>query len=807
MATSPIDDLLSRLEAVTPAGNGRWKARCPAHDDRNPSLSITAGDDGTALVRCWAGCTTESVCESIGLTLSDLFPDRAAGGGSRPAPKRQTRTYPTGKASIADLERRNGKASKVWRYQDALGNVIGAVARWDRPDGKDIRPVSRRSDGLWVVGAMPDPRPLYCLPTLADAQSIYVCEGEKAADAARSLGLIATTSAGGANAAGKTDWSPLAGKSVVILPDNNEPGERYADDVCKLLLQLDPAPSVKVVRLPGLPEGGDIYDWIAAGGTREGLLRLVEAADLVEPEPTEPTPEPWPELIPFVDSQLPEFPSDVLPEVLRDWVEAVSESVQVPADMPALLSLAVCSYCLCRRIEIEGGPGWREPTNLYTCVLMPPGSRKSAVFAECLAPLENLEAALQEAERESVARAASERRRKEKMLARYEKQAVEATKPADREHASHEADRLAAELASEPIPVLPRLLVDNATSEVLETLLAQQGGRIMAASSEGGVFDVMAGKYTNGAASIDVYLKGHAGDNLRTDRIGRESVRIDKPTLTLAYAIQPDVIEGLADNQSMSGRGLWARFLWAMPASNVGYRDVNPPPIPDEVKHAYHETVERLYREAEDGIVLTLSPSAAELFSKWKAKAEKMKREGEELETIVEWGSKIEGATLRIAAVLHSVEHGPRGEIGPETIRNAILIARYLIPHAEAVLTMASAASKVIGDAQYVWRLIERNGCRTFTKSEVQQAGRRRFPRATDIDEPLMELCRRGYITRIEQDRKAGRPSEIYVLNPNLCTENTENPSQRSRKGSFQDIQYRSPEFENADYAAEEIEL
>ncbi|HEV8104887.1 MAG TPA: hypothetical protein VGP69_14245 [Gaiellaceae bacterium] len=68
-----VDEFLGELERVRKSGPG-WIARCPAHEDRSPSLSVREGDDGRVLVRCFAGCTTDKVCASLGLRLSDLFP-------------------------------------------------------------------------------------------------------------------------------------------------------------------------------------------------------------------------------------------------------------------------------------------------------------------------------------------------------------------------------------------------------------------------------------------------------------------------------------------------------------------------------------------------------------------------------------------------------------------------------------------------------------------------------------------------------------------------------------------------------------
>jgi RecA-family ATPase len=140
--------------------------------------------------------------------------------------------------------------------------------------------VAKTTDG-WIIGGMPEPRPLYHLPELRarPQERVYVCEGEKAAEAAATIDLLATTSPHGAESAGKADWSPLAGREVVILPDNDDAGREYARDVTSILVALEPAATVKVVELPGLPPKGDIYDWLEARDASEpiALRAAVEA--------------------------------------------------------------------------------------------------------------------------------------------------------------------------------------------------------------------------------------------------------------------------------------------------------------------------------------------------------------------------------------------------------------------------------------------------------------------------------------------------------------------------------------------------
>ncbi len=301
---TPIENLLAKLPGAKKAGKG-WLARCPAHDDRKASLSIAQGNDGKALLKCHAGCDTSAILSASGLKLSDLFLPKVG-----PTPNRNGkatangRTFTTAKDAVAELERKHGKRSELWTYYNANGEPLGVVVRWDKADGKDIRPVSRHADG-WRIGAMPEPRPLYGLPDLTNAKLVIVCEGEKAADAARSLGFTATTSAGGSQAATKTDWRPMAGKEVWILPDNDSPGRKYADTVAGILAKLTPAPVVSIIELPGLPDAGDIVDWIDGHGDAaepDSMRAEIEAlAKAAQAWTAKTTPEPGPVLTCMAD--------------------------------------------------------------------------------------------------------------------------------------------------------------------------------------------------------------------------------------------------------------------------------------------------------------------------------------------------------------------------------------------------------------------------------------------------------------------------------------------------------------------------
>ncbi len=260
---TPLELLISKLTGAKKSGNG-WSARCPAHEDRHASLSIAQGSDGTALVKCHAGCDTAAVLAAVGLELRDLFPSKPGPSPTRNG-KVNGRAFATAKEAATELERQLGTRSAAWAYHDAGGAPVGVVVRWDTPEGKVIRPVSKHADG-WRIEHMPKPRPLYALPKLLQAkpdERIWVVEGEKTAEAVWNLGLAATTTSGGSSAAKHSDWSPMHSRHVVVVPDNDEPGRRYAEEVANLCLQAGAA-SVRILDLAKhaseLPKGGDLAD-------------------------------------------------------------------------------------------------------------------------------------------------------------------------------------------------------------------------------------------------------------------------------------------------------------------------------------------------------------------------------------------------------------------------------------------------------------------------------------------------------------------------------------------------------------------
>lgn len=273
------------------SGTG-WSCRCPAHEDRRASLSVSEGDDGKLLAHCMAGCSFDAVLGAANLTHGS-GPNLDHGIGvkhashSKTSPMGNTRKrkeHPTAEAAIRAAEwgqQQSEPAAKlveVYHYSEAV-----KVARFT---GKQFAPVHRLDSGRWVVGK-PDRYPIYNADDLADVGDsfVYFTEGEKDADRLKAEGLIGITIAGGAEAIPKNlrdaDLAPLAGRHVVLLPDNDDSGRKCMDAVASIL--ADVAASVRIVELPGLPSKGDVSDWFDAGGDPEDLWRLAEGASICNP--------------------------------------------------------------------------------------------------------------------------------------------------------------------------------------------------------------------------------------------------------------------------------------------------------------------------------------------------------------------------------------------------------------------------------------------------------------------------------------------------------------------------------------------
>ncbi|MGO9154341.1 YfjI family protein, partial [Mycobacterium sp.] len=295
--------------------------------------------------------------------------------------------------------------------------------------------------------------------------------------------------------------------------------------------------------------------------------------------------------IPLTQSTpIPAFPVDMLPGPIAEMVHAVAEATQTDPAMPATSVLSALAACTGGHAEIEIRGGWREPLNLYTATIAAPGERKSAVQLAMVRPLLDAEQLL--ADTGVATRLESETRKQvaEKAAEKLKHEAAKAASTDNWDTAMAEAIGAAQIAASIEVPAVPRLVADDITPEAAASVLAEQGGRLAIITAEGGIFDIIAGRYSNNIPNMDVWLKGHSGDPMKVDRKGRPPEYIRRPALTLGLMLQPAVLNAIAANRQFRGRGLLARILYAYPVSKVGYRAIAPA-SPDQTTIEGYEAV------------------------------------------------------------------------------------------------------------------------------------------------------------------------------------------------------------------------
>jgi replicative DNA helicase len=495
--------------------------------------------------------------------------------------------------------------------------------------------------------------------------------------------------------------------------------------------------------------------------------------------------------IPLAEYPVPRFPTAIFPGWVRAYVEAVAVATQTPPDLGGMLTLSALAAACAKQVRVHITPDWSEPVNLFTVTAMAPAERKSAVFIHMTHPIVEFEAEEVARRTPVVAEADSRRKIAEQVLGRAQREAATAT-GSERVALLTRADDLARELASILVPAPPQFVVDDCSPERLASLLSEQGGRIAVMAAEGDVFDLMAGRYgATGMTNFGVYLRGHAGDDLRVDRVSRPAEFVRAPALTMGLAVQPEVIHGLAACPGFRGRGLLGRFLYSLPQSLLGRRVSDPPAIPDTVRRTYHRMLTALLRLELNPVTdisgqpephrLALSPEAAACFSRFCAELEPRLGELGDLGHISDWAGKLAGAVARIAGLLHMAAYAGQSmpwarPISEATMREAIRLGRdYLIPHAQAAFALMGA-DPAVADARHLLRVLADRGMDTFTKRDLFQVVKGRFKTVERLERALDVLEEHQYIRkRMEPERPgAGRkPSPTFDVSPLLCCDST----------------------------------
>ena len=500
------------------------------------------------------------------------------------------------------------------------------------------------------------------------------------------------------------------------------------------------------------------------GSCQKFFKKLSSTSTYIPPDAYNGTgPVQWETPIPFDDFTLPEFPTDALPPAVRNYVQAVAETTQTSADMAAVASLAILSICVQGKYRIWGKPDWSEPLNTYCVIVLPPAERKSAVISLMTAPLEEYEQEINATMDAQIIESQMKKSVLEKERRMLEDKVSKGK--ADASELADKAKEISAFHETQPL----KLFVDDVTAEKLASVLAENHSKAAIVSAEGGIFDILNGIYTKNV-NIDVFLKGHSGDTIRVDRIGRASESILHPALTMLLAVQPEVLNGLMTNGTFRGRGLTARFLFSMPKSHLGIRSFHTEPIPKTVKIEYTKMIRSLLEVDSNEDPIHLSEEATAVLKKMYLGNES--RFCTDLAEIADWAGKYVGAVLRIAGLLHAAQHHDFldfTEVSKQTMENAVRIGEYFLEHAKAAYSLMGA-DPVNKQSEYLLDALKRGQVSEFSRRDAMRMCRR-FHTTESLQPVLNRLCEYGYIAPKPTEQVLGvgrRPSEMYLTNPIL---------------------------------------
>ena len=518
----------------------------------------------------------------------------------------------------------------TWSYLNTDGNALGVVARYQSGSGKKtIVPYFNHNGSCFTIGIDLNPRPLFGLEQLSKPlkpEAIFIVEGEKAAQAMQGIGLCALTSLGGSQAAKQAEWEPLSGyKAVYLLSDNDEPGEHYMQDVYSELMALERPPEVKVLKLSGLPDKGDVVDWLqnhspgwdgySSFPESEKSWVLSELKSGIQ-ENAVNVPDDWgfsgfsgsrSSVFDWknpsdIESKLPNvqaLDNELIPEPFKAWLADVSHRMQTPGDFAAISNIVIvgsiigagCSIRPKRLDDFEVIP------NLWgACIGRPSVVLKAPSMKEPMQLLERLQAEYGEqfeqeragAEFDSLANKAVIDDIKSKLASTAKGKGKDGIVQSD-DIQKLKADYLEATNNALPEPTR-RLFKTNETSIQSMTLLQTQNERGLLVFRDELTGLLVKWDREDCADERAYFLEGWNGNGSYTDvKIGRGLTDAKNICISLLGGIQPDKLKRyLYQAQKGSNDGLMQRLQLAVwPDEPASWELIDTIPNKAEKQRAY----------------------------------------------------------------------------------------------------------------------------------------------------------------------------------------------------------------------------
>lgn len=476
----------------------------------------------------------------------------------------------------------------------------------------------------------------------------------------------------------------------------------------------------------------------------------------------------WEEPVSFYEEELPDFPIEVFPTLLRDYIKAVAVQLKTNIDMPAMAMLGVLSTIFTRKYKFYlKETNWHLDVNLYLLTLAMSGSNKTQVNNEIKFPLDIYEKTLHQQQKSQIPRFINNIEVKNKEIEYLAKKLAQKPNEADlrkREELLKEIELLKKEIS------LPTVyLTGNTTLEKLFQIIYENNESLAIISDEfSELLNIILGKYSN---KLDLELLLSCYDGVKIDR-GREKLRelmvLNNPLLTIGAFTQPVV---LTDFRSMDGRGLAERFLISMPKNK--YRKGLGVRVDEEIKESFKSNIlsiiEKMSDKNHEVKYIELGDIALDDYVELYDKAEREQFRNDNPEVLKSWYAKFIAKLMKIITLLNTtkqmISYGKvdNTKLGKEDLSKAKKLYHYFELHAREAFGVVKD-NILEEDAKYlikkVANIAKKNGRMMVTKTELQQNTKRKFNR--DEREELIEFLVDLNFIAI---KKRGNRTELH-LNP-----------------------------------------
>ncbi len=709
---------------------------------------------------------------------------------------------------------RQNHLTHYWWYRDEItSEPFALVVRYDREGEKKKFHQYQLVNGEWTEGAA-TPLPIYGLHLLRDHhpdKNIFIFEGEKCAEAAYHLDLTALTSMMGSSNATNADWAFLARyrehSRFVLVPDHDEAGKRYMQAVYREICRVNPQAEIRICLLPCKEKGDDFIDWLkdqeGCPSEWDGFQPIDEPASLylyqafetaiaqysipaneyfnvvAHTKPVTFGPfEPIEESILSVKS----CPVHTFPKEVEEWLDSLSQQMQVPVDDLAAPFLIYAGSVIgrMRGMRVRRGTDWIEFPNLWGMIIGRPSLMKSPAMKAARKPLTFLISVAKKLYEEACAQHAGQLETWKILKKAKEEQLKKGISKMLTDGFKVDLQKLGGiDIEPEPkTPTLKRYKTDDTTVEKLGELLIENPHGVLLFRDE------LAGllySFEKAGRENDrpFFLESWSGkEDFNIDRIGRGSLYVPALYLSIIGSIQPGPLAQYIRGAMQGGKGddgFIQRFqLMVWPEENAEWRLVAPISLvhlEEKIKEIFLFLDQLAFDPNGEPVFIEFDLEAQAAFDNWQIQLENRLRKDDLPPHMEAHLAKYKKLVPALSLIFHYLHADSRGQspdrIDITTLRGAILWAEYLESHAEKIYH--SGMNMVQKSAKSLLRRIKNGDVKEpFSARDIYQ-GRHwsGLSNPMEVEEVLNFLFERNYLMQ-QMVKTSGRPSMKYWVHSDV---------------------------------------